>query len=196
MQKIDEEMLMQDVKNKGYSIESMHELELITKKEKDLVPVIIKHIKLVEPINLKEWLLGCIKKRGLYEASDFLLKEFKDSNDKLYQWSIGDALEIIKDPSICDELITIAVDKSYGRARERIVAALGYYKENIKIRKILVDLLEDKDVTGHALEALKKCGEKEDITFIEPYLLHKNAWIRKEAEQAIKQINKRTEKER
>lgn len=182
-------------KLKGTNLCYIDDLQYMTKKDRDLVPVIIKHIKLVDPINLKLLLLRGLAKRGLYGASAFLLNEFKTCNDKDYCWSIGNALEIIKDPNISAELLEIALDASYGIGRQRIVAALGVYRGNPEVRKALIRLLSDKDVTGHALEGLKKCGEMEDIPYIEPYLNHKMTWIRREAERAMKQIKKRHEKD-
>lgn len=194
MMEIDVKQLIQDVESLGYKIDSIKELENITKKEKDLVPIMIKHIQLVEPLNLKTWFVNCLSKRGLYGATDFLLEEFKRSDNSCYKWAIGNALEIIKNPKIKSELLEIAKDKTHGSDRERIVAALGIFRNDVEVRNVLIDLLNDKDVTGHALEAIKKCGLPEDIPYIEPYLLHKMTWIRREAERAITQIKKREEK--
>lgn len=123
-----------------------------------------------------------------------MLHQFKSSKDEEYRWNIGNTLEAIKDPNIADELSEIALDASYGHSRQRIVAALGIYKGNPEVRNALVRLLSDKDVTASALEGLNKCGEIEDIPYIEPYLNHENTLLGKEAKKAIEQIRKRHEK--
>ena len=194
MKNIDENLLLSDIAAEGYDVKSIYELENITKKDEVLVPVIIKHINLVEPPNLKEWFVRCLSKKGFYSASAFLIEEFKHNINGSYKWAIGNAIEIINDPSIYNDLIEIALDRSHKSDREMIVMALGRYKKNIEVRKVLIDLLSDKDVNGHALEALKKCGEVEDIVYIEPLLSDANPWIKKQAEKAIRQIKKRSEK--
>ena len=59
-----------------------------------------------------------------------------------------------------------------------------------KSKKILISLLDDDDVDGHAIAALSKFKDIELIKYIEPFLNHKMTWKRNEAKKAIKKLEK------
>ena len=46
---------------------------------------------------------------------------------------------------------------------------------------ILIGLLPDEDVQGHAIAALRKLKPLKARPYLEPYTHHPNAWIRREA---------------
>ncbi|PGY07825.1 HEAT repeat domain-containing protein [Bacillus cereus] len=70
-----------------------------------------------------------------------------------------------------------------------IVDGLGKFKDK-KVIPVLVGLLEDKDVQGHALSALSKFKEPELITYIKPFVNHEITWIRYIAKRAISKLKK------
>ncbi|WNF23537.1 HEAT repeat domain-containing protein [Mesobacillus jeotgali] len=70
-----------------------------------------------------------------------------------------------------------------------IVDGLGKYKDK-RVIPVLVGLLEDKDVQGHALSALSKFKDPELITYIKPFVNHEITWIRNTAKRAISKFEK------
>jgi len=64
-------------------------------------------------------------------------------------------------------LIQIAQEKGHGIARQMNVDALGKLKNKEAI-PMLINLLNDEDVQGHAIEALSKFKEPLVILYIEP----------------------------
>jgi len=84
-----------------------------------------------------------------------LIKEFHSAPgfDTSYKWAIGNALETVADKSVVDDLLEIASNPRYGAAREMIVCALGKLKDP-RILDVLIALLGDEGVRGHAITAL------------------------------------------
>jgi HEAT repeat protein len=54
---------------------------------------------------------------------------------------------------------------------------------------VLIDLLADPDVAGHAIMALGKLGTQKAANVIKPFLKHKTPWLRVEAEKALSLID-------
>jgi HEAT repeat protein len=55
---------------------------------------------------------------------------------------------------------------------------------------VLIDLLDDDEVVGHAIIALGKLKSKKAYPAIERFATHPKAWIRKEAKKALARIEK------
>jgi hypothetical protein len=51
---------------------------------------------------------------------------------------------------VADDMIRLAADRSYGHARQMVVLGLGKLKNNDRVVPVLLDLLDDEDVAGHA----------------------------------------------
>lgn len=189
MQSLDKEKLIQEVRDKGVEINNINELKKINLKYRDLVPILLKHLVEIENENDKEFLVRCLGVKEFVEASKTLINEFCKSHNLTFKWAIGNTLSIIQDESIITELINIAKEKEHGIARQMIVDGLGSFKdENVKVT--LIELLNDEEVVGHAISGLSRMGDKSLIKYIEPFRSYKVKWVRKEAEKAIKKLNK------
>jgi hypothetical protein len=189
MKSLDKEKLIKEVRNKGIEIDNIVELKKINLKYRDLVPILLEHLVKVDDENDKEFLVRCLGVKGFVEASKTLIAEFYKSNNLTFKWAIGNTLSIIQDESVVNELIKIAKEKEHGIARQMIIDGLGSYKDE-NVKTALIELLNDEEVMGHAISGLSRMGDKSLIKYIEPFLNFKVKWIRKEAEKAIKKLNK------
>ena len=70
-----------------------------------------------------------------------------------------------------------------------VAVALGNMKDPRAV-DVLIELLEDEEVAGHALLALGKLKSSKAKPYIEPFLGHPKAWVRKEAKRALAKIDK------
>ena len=181
------EKLLQDIRNNGVDIACVDDLIKISIQHRKLIPLIIGCIQSVDSERDKEFLVRCLGVKGFYEASRPLVNEFYRSNSILLKWAIGNTLSIIKDPDILPDLIKIAQNKEHGIARQMIVDGLGFYKTD-DVKNVLVELLTDDDVTGHAISAIRKIGDKELARHIEPFMDHEKTWIRNEAIKTVKKL--------
>lgn len=189
MEKLNKELLISEVRDLGYSISSIEELKKIDNKNKDVIPIILRHLSQITDINHKEFLVRCLGVKGFNIASNPLINEFKNSSNNTYKWAIGNSLSLILDKSSLSDLLEIATVKKHGTARQMIVDGLGKFKDK-KVIPVLLGLLEDKDVQGHALSALSKFKDTELITYIKPFVNHEITWIRNTAKRAISKLEK------
>jgi HEAT repeat protein len=125
------------------------------------------------------------------DAAPLLLAEFERAEDATgagLRWAIGNALEVVANDDIADEMIKLATDRRYGKAREMVVVGLGKLK-NPRVADVL-NLLTDEDVVGHAVMALGRLRARRARSRIEPLLNHPKPWIREEAKKALTNIDK------
>jgi hypothetical protein len=62
------------------------------------------------------------------DAARPLIRLFIDLDDdpqSALRWAIGNALDVVADDQVSDDLIDLAADRRYGTARQMIVLALG-----------------------------------------------------------------------
>jgi HEAT repeat protein len=125
-------------------------------------------------------------------AASPLIDEFRRAEDEKptgLRWVIGNALEVVGDDSVLDDMIALAKDSRYGKAREMLVMGLGNTSDR-RVVPVLIDLLEDDEVSGHAIVALGRLKARAARPHVEPFLKHPNAWVRKEAKKTIERIDK------
>lgn len=188
MGQLNKEQLLQEIRAKGVEISSIDELMKIGAKDRDLVPILLNHLSQISDESDKEFIVRCLGVKGFAEVSKPLLYEFNNSDNLLYKWAIGNTLDIISDKGILPELLEIVQNKKHGRSRQMIIYGLGKYKKETQIKPILVSLLQDKDVAGHAIHALSQLGDPEVIKDIKPFENYDVTWIRNEAKRAVKKL--------
>lgn len=100
------------------------------------------------------------------------------------RWATGSALEIIWDDAYFDELVDLATDVRYGRGREMVV--LGFAKsKHPEADQVLLGLLADRDVNGHAVSALRKRKVRLPASVLGGLLRDDRTWVRKEAQKVL-----------
>lgn len=189
MGRLDKEKLIQEVREKGVEITNINDLMKINMRYRDLIPILLKHLNEVTDECDKEFIVRCLGVKGFVEATRPLISEFYNSKNVTYKWAIGNSLSIISDRESLKDLIKIVQEKDHGIARQMIVDGLGTYNSD-EIKAVLVSLLNDDEVVGHAISGISKIGEKALIKHIEPFLAHKVKWVRDEAKKAIKKLEK------
>jgi uncharacterized protein YjgD (DUF1641 family) len=196
MIKLNHGMLISEVNKTGRSIKTIDDLIKMGPEDKDLIPIIFKHIETIDDEVDKGYLIRCLSVKGFSEISTKLLNEFYTAKTDNYRWIIGNAIYLIEDKSIVDELLQIVIQKKYERSRQMIVNGLGRFKTE-KVKKVLIDLLDDDDVRGHALYALGTMKDKSLIPIIVPFTEFakfsdktRNTYIKREAKNAIKKLEK------
>ena len=116
-----------------------------------------------------------------------MIEEFKQVEDETglgLRWTIGNALEVLWDDAWFDELVALVQDESFGRAREMVVLGLGKSRETAA-GEVLVGLLGDPAVNGHAVKALRKLKVPEARSALQHMLGDERAWVRVEAKRAL-----------
>jgi len=105
------------------------------------------------------------------------------------RWAVGNALDVVSDDAIFDEIVGLATNAEFGRSRQMVVLSLKNMKRPDAI-PVLRSLLEDDAVSGHAIMALGRLKAKVARAEIETFLTHERPWVRTEAKKALKKIDR------
>ena len=145
---------LEEINKSGYNFNSIYDLMLLDEKDKNIVPVFLKYLKLFE-LDIKKHLVRFLGVKGFVSASKFLLEEFHKTKDFIYRFAIANTLSLIQDENILEDLIEIIENRMYGEARIPIIYRLYKFK-NFQLEKVLVKLLNDKEVSKIAEYSLNK----------------------------------------
>lgn len=152
------------------------------------IPVLIKWLSVVENRRVKEDIVRALSvKWAKPQAAPLLIQEYDkltQPEDWAIRWAIGNALSVVADDRVCDDIMRLAQDRYYGTERQMLAVALGNMRDE-RVVDVLIDLLKDDDVAGHAIMALRKLRAKRTRPYIEPFLEHERTWVRREAKKAL-----------
>jgi hypothetical protein len=81
----------------------------------------------------------------------------------------------------------ICLDRELGKGRESFTMLLGHYGGAAQI-PTLVQLLDDPEVSGHAVYALRLLSASAAADKVRPFLDSPKAWVRKEARKYFQKI--------
>lgn len=162
--------------------------ELLTKgRYKAAIPILIQWLPKVTDTYVKQDIVRTLSVPWGKDAAAVLIAEFLRADDAQgtgLRWALANALEVVADDSIFAEIVDLVRSKQYGHDREMLALALAKMKTP-KAVDVLVDLLADEEVAGHALAALVKLKAKIPRELVEPFLEHPQAWVRKEARKLL-----------
>jgi HEAT repeat protein len=123
-------------------------------------------------------------------ATPVLINAFRRVSDPSgmgLRWVIGNALSVVADDSVFDDVAALARDRGYGKGRQMVVLGLGRSSDPRAV-PILLDLLNDEDVAAHAVTALGKLKATAARERIRSLLDHPQALVRREAKKALAKI--------
>lgn len=123
-------------------------------------------------------------------AAPVLIDEFQrlsDPDARGLGWVVGNALSVVADDSVFDDIAGLLRDRSYGKARQMVVLALARSRDPRAV-PLLVGLLADEDVTAHAVSALGKLRPQGVRRAVEQLTNHPQALVRREAKKALARL--------
>jgi HEAT repeat protein len=185
--------VLADLRNAGLEVDSFR--ALLTTKKLDFrkaIPVLLEWLPRLTNTHVKETIVRTLSvPLAKPMAARPLVEEFRRTDDSaaLLRWAIGNALDVVADDSVADEMIELARERRYGKAREMVVSGLGNLRDARAI-PVLIELLKDDVVSGHALAGLAKLKPPSARPYIEPMLKHPKAWVRKEAKKVLARIDR------
>lgn len=183
--------LLAELAAAGFVVQSASELHQKRFNYESAVPILVKWLPLMSNPRVKESIVRALSVPFAQEAASLLVEEFRrvDPKPSGLKWAIGNALDVVANDAVMDEMIDLATDKRHGKAREMVVSGLGNMSDH-RVVPILIDLLKDEEVFVHAMMGLAKLAATAGRSSIEPFLEHPKAYVRKEAKKAIAQIDK------
>ncbi len=185
--------VLADLARAGIEADSIDELYNRALNYRPAIPVLLHWLHRVQNDDVKEDIARALTVRWAKPSGARpLIEEFRKAQDPQgtgLKWAMGNALSEVADDSVFDQIVELVRDKRHGRAREMLALALGNMR-NPKAVDILVELLDDEEMAGHAVMGLGKLKAKRAKPHIERFLSHPKAWIRREAKRALAKIDR------
>lgn len=186
--------LLAELAEVGFPVASLTELRTSGARYRAAVPVLLRWLPTVSDRQAKEDLVRALSVPWARPvAARPLIDEFERVDERVdptgtgLRWAIGNALSIVADDSVFDDLVRLVEDQSFGKARQMVVVGLGRSKRPEAV-SVLIGLLDDEDVSGHAVKALAKLGADEARPALERMVNDPRAWVRNEAKRALSRL--------
>jgi HEAT repeat protein len=188
-----EAQIIEELSEIGFPVTSVSDLFNKRMMYRRAIPLLLKWLPIAEQPTLKEEIVRALTvKWAKPSASSELIRLFKSVDDPSglgLRWAIANALSVTANESVAKELVQIAENVQYGRAREMIVVALGTIIGKT-VDDVLIKLLDDEEVVGHALIAIRKRRLSEASAKVKHLLDHEKAWVRKEASKTLAALSR------
>lgn len=160
------------------------------------IPVLTAHLRYAYPWRVREGIARALTtKISGDDAYTALVREFKrlpesqDPDQHEFKWALGNAISVVSDKTNFDEIVDLVRDKRHGITRDMTVLRLARLEPH-KAVAVLIELLADDEVAGHAVTALSKLKAHEARKGIEHLLNHPQPWVRKEAAKALANLDR------
>jgi len=147
------------------------------------VPVLLEWLPRVHATEVMEAIVRSLTIRAARpRAAHPMIDAFKRERDPAVRWAIGNALDAVADESVHDDLVRLAGNPRFGKARQMIVYRLGRGPKDPRVAELLAGLCADEDVALHAMSGLQRqLGHIRARQHVEPLLDHHSAAVRKAA---------------
>ena len=164
-------------------------------------PILLRWLPEIDDPNTRESIIRSVTAQAAARAhggAQAMIDEFRRSaDDRSLAWVAGNALSTLASPSDADAIIDLLRDRRFGTGRQMLCDALKKTKDP-RTPQVLADLLDDDDVNGHAISALRAMRKPEALAALararpalEAIAARKDATIfaRKQARQALAKID-------
>lgn len=190
--------LIDDLRRTGVPVGDLWDLVNAKVQYRSAIPVLIDWLREVDarvPVSdrpkVREGLVRALSVPAARPAAaPILIEEFRRAPDPSglgLGWVVGNALSVVADDSVFDEVAALAQDSRFGKARQMVVLGLARSKDPRAV-PLLVGLLNDEDVVAHAVMALGKLKPPGVRPAVERLLDHPQALVRREAKKALARL--------
>lgn len=185
--------VLADLRSLGYQVDDILDLPHSGRRYNDAVPLLAAWLPRVSEPWVKEMIVRALSVPWGRPAAPELIREFRTSRDEdaNLRWAIGNALSVVADEALRDDLLELALDRRFGTGRKMVVLGLGKMKKSSDVVvPPLIGLLEDEEVAGHAVMALGMLRAKDAREAVEALRNHPKAWVRAEVRKALVRMDK------
>lgn len=189
----EEQPILQDLRALGLDVEHVQDLYLKRMNYTPAIPALVSWIPRVRDPTVKEMLVRAVTDRaGRGIAGPTLIQAFETAEGSWSDlpWAIGNAIDAVADDSMLEDMIRLARNREYGRAREMIVMGLARLRRPEAVQA-LIELVDDPDVGGHAVKALAKRQPPEAREILEHFIDDDRGWVKQAARRGIAGIDRK-----
>ena len=135
----------------------------------DAAPILLRWLPQIDDTRVRESIVRSLTEEPVARelgAARVLVGEFpRSSDDDSTRWAIGNALATLADASVADDVIRLLRDRRYGAARQMLCDALKRTGDP-RAPAVLVELIDDDEVAGHAVSALRSYGPRKAVPLL------------------------------
>lgn len=189
-----EEPILAELAAAGFASPSLADLRHSGLRYTDAIPILLRWLpQITDPIVKEEVVRAMSVPWAKPVATKPLIEQFRsldasvDPTGTGLRWVIGNALQVLFTDADFDEFVELAQDRRYGRARQMVVLGLGKSRRPDAVG-VLLGLVNDPDVDGHAVKALGKFKAPAARAALELKLDDSRAWVRSEARKALAKL--------
>jgi len=185
------------LRDAGYPVDHIQDLYTKRYQYRSAVPILVDALGTVTAADVAEtivralsvpyargWAQPLVAQFGRFDAADPFDEGFA------YKWAVGNALAVVADDSVYDDLVQLIEDESHGRTREMLVIGLANMKTHDP-DQLLIDLLDDPGLAAFAAIALGKRRTAGAAGKLRELVDHGEGRNRVEARKALRKIEGR-----
>lgn len=172
------------------------------------IPVLLRWLPRMENLDIKEAIVRALTDKAAKPlAAPALIEEFRkaaitqEARMLDLKWAIGNALSVVADDSVFDDLVELLTDERHGAARELLALALLNMKRpqnRARAEEILIHLADKSTGEGpnadftpvYAVRALGRMKSSKGKAHVRRFLEHPDPDVRKAARKALERIEK------
>ena len=185
--------VLADLVKAGFEIVRISDLYNKKYNYKTAIPVLLRWLPQIENMDVKEDIVRALSVSWAKPvAAPVLIDEFRKIQNESstgIKWAIANALSVVANDRVFADIVDLAQDPKHGTARQMLAVSLGNMKDS-RAQDVLINLLDDDEVAGHAIMGLGKLKSKKAHQAIERFLNHPKTWVRNEAKKALAKIDK------
>jgi len=181
--------ILADLRTLGYDFSNLSVFAQTGIRYKDAVPLLIEWLrKATTPAMQQDLARALSNPSAKGTAMPALVEAFRNFTDEAgTRWAVGNSIETAYVDTYFDDVAALALDPQYGRARQMVALALGKSKRREAV-DVLLQLMDDDDISVHAVFALSKRSNPRARAAFEEKLTDDRPWVRKKAALGLRKI--------
>jgi HEAT repeat protein len=156
-----------------------------------VVPILIASLDDTDDPRVKEWIVRCLSVPWAKAAGGHLVELLPTAAHKgqtALAWATGNAIGVLANPRIAPSMVDLVLDETLGAARQMIVLALPRVDGVIDAESVLLRLVSDPEVNGHAVVALARLSRESSRPVLERAATDDRPWVRQAAKRGLKKL--------
>ncbi|MCS6554742.1 HEAT repeat domain-containing protein [Curtobacterium flaccumfaciens pv. flaccumfaciens] len=181
--------ILADLRALGYDFSNLSAFAQAGVRYKDAVPTLIEWLRKARTPMMQRAVAHTLTNPSAKGAAmPALIEAFRNFTDEAgTRWAVGNSIETAYVDTYFDDVAALALDPQYGRARQMVALALGKSKRPEAV-DVLLQLMDDHDISGHAVFALSKRPNPRARAAFEEKLTDDRPWVRKKAALGLRKI--------
>lgn len=182
------EPIVRELGTQGYRVNTIGELVRSGAEYRTAVPILLHWLPRIADLQVKEDIVRALSVPWAKpNTAPVLIDEFQKTDSPGLRWAIANGLAVVADDSVFEDLERLVQDRSLGKAREMLTLALGNMHHPRAVT-VLMGLLEDEQVVGHAIMAVGKLRARIAQGRLKQLSEHPTEWVRKAAKEALAKL--------